>query len=58
MIASGSYDPDSQTLTVVFTRGQEYSYQGVPPDKWQGLKSAHSVGRYFNEAIKGRYGND
>lgn len=54
-LASASYDPDIETLTVEFNSGAIYSYSGVPQAVYEGLVSAPSPGRYFAAAIKDAY---
>lgn len=55
MLDTGSYDSEARVLTVVFQSGREYTLNGVPPEKWEGLKGAFSAGRFFNEQLKGQY---
>ena len=47
-----SYDPQDQTLQVRFKSGRVYSYATVPAHVAEGLTSAPSPGRYFNEQIR------
>lgn len=54
-LASASYDPDSEQLTVIFTNGRSYDFEGVPASVVEGLKHAGSAGTYFNTQIKGVY---
>lgn len=54
-ILSASYDEDSRTLEIEFSSGT-YWYDGVPLEVYQGLVSAPSAGRFFNQVIKGNYG--
>lgn len=54
-IYEASYDKETQTLDIVFTTGRRYSMSGVPPDAWEGLKTAPSPGSYFNDYLKGQY---
>lgn len=42
-------------VTVEFSSGTEASYADVPEDVFQEFVSADSVGRYFNQNIKGVY---
>lgn len=55
-IASAGYDPDTRTMEVEFTSGRSYTHQDVPPEVYEGLLSASSPGRFYNEQIKGVYG--
>ncbi len=36
-------------------RGRPYIFDGIPPHVWQEFKDAPSLGRYYNENIRGRY---
>ena len=54
-LESGSYDPDTQTLTIVFQSGGTYEYTGVPQGIVEGLKRSGSPGSYFHRAIKPRF---
>lgn len=47
-IASASYDPDTQILTIEFRGGDTYEYTSVPPSTYEGLQRAPSPGRYWN----------
>lgn len=49
------YDSDTQELEVRFVNGQSYTLTGVPPDIANGLITADSPGRYFNQHLKGQY---
>ncbi len=49
------YDPASQRLQVKFHGGGHYSYAGVPQQRFDGLLSAPSKGKYLNSTIKGKY---
>lgn len=42
-------------LTVQFKNGTSYSYSGVPADTHKKLMDAESVGKHFNEHIKGKF---
>lgn len=55
-IRSASYDEGSQVMTVNFTDGSEYSYDGVPPDVFDDFVGSGSPGSYFNQNIRGAYG--
>ncbi len=58
VIKSFDYDEPTQTLRVEFNSGSVYKYQDVPDSVYQGLKSAPSVGQYFNSHIREKYGHD
>lgn len=57
-IASISFDPETDTLTVEFRSGEEYDYMNVPPQVYRAFAAAGSAGQYFIRNIKGRYGYD
>ena len=50
------YKPDQQELSVWFNpEGRRYKYFDVPSELYEGLRDAPSRGRYFNQAIRGRF---
>jgi hypothetical protein len=51
-IASADYDPDTQTLTIMFKSGGTYTYADVDEGVYTGLLAAPSPGRYFADRIK------
>jgi len=46
------YDEVTGELQVQFQNGAIYSYQGVPPEIYQGLVNAPSKGQYFAYTIR------
>jgi len=46
LVAVG-YDAGSRTLEVEFKEGRVYQYLDVPPDVYDGLMCAESLGKYF-----------
>ncbi len=54
-IAKIGYHPESQTAVIQFSNGKVYQYSGVPPEMYDNLKNAESVGSFFAQNIKGRY---
>lgn len=52
---SAGYDKDTQELVIEFQNGQSYTFEGVPPDVWEGLQKSDSPGRYYNTRIRGVY---
>ena len=46
---------EGNTLEVEFYSGGIYQYHGVPSDKYHGLISASSCGKYFHNFIKPFY---
>lgn len=57
-ISEFSYDPETDTLSVVFSDGQEYDYLNVPPSVHRAFQSAPSAGQFLQRNIKGRYAYD
>ena len=55
MIHAVGYDPETQTLEVVFNSGQTYCYEDVPPDECEGLMAAESKGGYMRANIIDMY---
>ena len=49
------YDENSNTLEIEFQGGRVYQYFDVPVQIFEGLRSADSLGQYFNTNIKGYY---
>lgn len=48
---------ESGTLHIQFKNGALYSYHNVPEHLYVNLISASSVGSFFHQHIKGRYGD-
>ncbi len=55
LIESVGYDEESRKLYVQFHSGPTWAYEEVPPEVYQALREAPSVGRYFLKEIKGVY---
>ena len=55
VIAEVRYDEEHAFLEVHFHNGRLYRYRDVPPDEYEALIHADSVGRYFNQEIRQRY---
>jgi len=49
------YDDASQTLYVRWKNDQVSAYDNVPPIIAKDLQSAPSIGKAFNEMIRGKY---
>ena len=49
------YDPRAQILEVGFNTGDRYRYFEVPPDEYEGLMTADSIGQYMHKHIIGHY---
>lgn len=52
------YDAEKKILRVEFDRGGVYLYHDVPEAIYKEMKAAPSVGQYFNNTIRDRYGYD
>jgi len=55
VIASYHYNPDTQTLRVVFVSGLIYEYLDVPGSVFAEMKAVQSKGTFLNKRIKGSY---
>lgn len=55
VIAEVTYDGNRSLLEVLFHTGRIYRYLGVPPEEYEALLAADSIGRYFNQEIRTRY---
>jgi KTSC domain len=49
------YEESDRILQVEFCNGVTYQYAGVEPEIWQELHETNSIGRYFNNQIRGNY---
>ena len=54
-VHSHGYDVANQRLFVRFHSGGVYSYDNVPPEKYDDLQKADSVGRFIGAEIKGKH---
>lgn len=52
MLSDCSYNDENKELTVTFTNGKPYTYEGVDKSVYDELTYSLSAGRYFN-SIKG-----
>jgi hypothetical protein len=55
LISGARYWPDERALELCFTGGRRYLYLGVPASVAEDFTRSMSMGRYFNEEIKGRF---
>ncbi len=55
VIAALGYDSRRNSLDVEFCNGRIYRYFMVPPSAYETLRSAESIGAYFNREIRTRY---
>jgi hypothetical protein len=54
-LATVAYDEAQELLQLEFCRRAVYLYFGVPATVHQALLGAPSKGKYFNQAIRGRF---
>jgi hypothetical protein len=54
-LRSCSYDSDAERLEITFENGRRYSYEGVPPEIFEGLRDAGSPGQFYNQNIKDKF---
>ena len=54
-VAEIGYDEPRRVLEVLFKTGNVYQYFDVPPQEYQALMQASSLGQYLNANIKGRF---
>jgi hypothetical protein len=55
VIAAVGYDDASRILEVEFRTGKVYRYFRVPRSRYDALRSAESIGSYFNRQIRTRF---
>ena len=54
-IAAVGYNPLARILLVQFHNGGRYRYDEVPPEVFEHLLSAESIGQFFLRVIRGNY---
>jgi len=54
-IESVGYDEQNQEVYINFLNGSIYKYKGVPPNEFENLRTASSVGSYLNRNYKNIY---
>lgn len=54
-LKSGTYNRLTDRLVIRFQSGAVYTYEDVPDNVWEELKSARSHGKYFNRMVKDRF---
>lgn len=54
-LAAVHHDPATKTLTVQFTNGGKYAYQGVSAELHKSLMRADSIGTHFQQNIRSRF---
>ncbi len=53
-----TFDPDTDTLTVVFRDGDSYDYFNVPQSVHRNFQAAASAGQFFHRHIRQRFSYD
>jgi hypothetical protein len=54
-IAALGYDSEAQIALVQFIGGALYAYKGVPPEAYDSLRTAPSIGAHLNRNFKNVY---
>lgn len=54
-IAAVGYDAENLTVYIQFLDGPTYAYKGVPAHEFDNLRTAPSIGSYFNRNYKSVY---
>jgi hypothetical protein len=54
-LAEVGYEPESETLEVMFKHGGVYQYYNFPQFMYDRFLEAPSLGKFFNAEIKGKY---
>ena len=57
-LKSVGYDRANRILEIEFQNGRVYRYHGVPPEEYEELLRAPSLGRYFISNIRDEYDYD
>ena len=55
MVEAVGYNADQGILQVVYASGKVYNYEGVPPEVYEDLMAADSVGNYILKHIMNSY---
>jgi hypothetical protein len=48
------YDPATNILIIVFNSGSTYEFQNIPPDLYEDLINAPSIGTFFSKNIRNK----
>lgn len=51
-VTSMGHDPATNTMHVEFKSGGTYAYSDVPPEKFEALQAAPSIGKHLHAHIK------
>jgi len=52
-ISKIGFDKETNKLAVIFHHGREYEYEGVSEATFKQFINAPSIGKYYNQHIKG-----
>jgi len=55
MALTVGYSESDRILQVEFQSGAVYQYSEVEPETWEDLNTSDSIGKFFNQEVKGRY---
>lgn len=50
-ITKAEYDYNNEILDIKFTDGKKYTYIGVEPFTFEGIRNAESIGKFLNKHI-------
>ena len=53
-LTGGSYDDETQELTLDTTGGGVYSWPNIEPEVVEGLRAAESPGKFYHRWLRGR----
>ncbi len=54
-VAGVGYDPETHQLRVAFSTGSQYDYKDVPPEVYEQMLQAPSVGAFHALQIRNKY---
>lgn len=55
LLKEHGYEPSTGLMHLRFASGRLFEYSGVPQKVYDDLVAAPSMGKYFNQSIKGRF---
>lgn len=55
VVAAIRYEPDTNTLRVIYVSGSVYDYKQVPEKVYKEMRTASSKGEFLNKHIKPNY---
>lgn len=53
LIAAIEYNPETQQMILYWNKGGQQAYENVPKEVYEEFVNAESVGKYYNQKIKG-----